>query len=130
MTTDKKPAPEMIQSSSFGIEDRDRNAQSTAAETITTQIMKSSMYVPKIDPPNEDQLEGGTKVPPPLKRRCRSATEDYCSIRDRNSRAIFDPGQTKGLRGSKQTVTDWQTDAVMRVLGFACRPVDNRESGD
>jgi hypothetical protein len=49
---------------SFGNEGRDRYAQTTAAKTITTQITKSSMYVPIIDTPNEVQLEGDTKVPP------------------------------------------------------------------
>lgn len=31
-------------------------------------------------------------------------------------RAIADPGQTEGLKGDDRTLTQWQTDAVMRVL--------------
>lgn len=53
----------VAQPASFGNEGRDRYAQTTAAKTITTQITKSSMYVPIIDTPNEEQLEGDTKVP-------------------------------------------------------------------
>jgi hypothetical protein len=58
--------PANIQPASLGSEDRDRYAQSTAAETITTQIMKSSMYVPIIDTPNVTQPKGGHWVPPLL----------------------------------------------------------------
>lgn len=70
-------------------------------------------------------------IPPATTR----AVVDSSLIRERISRAIFDPGQTEGIRRAKQTLTDWQTDAVMRVLGFADRPVDNSpvdngESGD
>ena len=43
---------------------------------------------------------------------------DTSILRERISRAIFDPGQTEGYKGHR-TLTDWQTDAVMRVLGFA-----------
>ncbi|SMD18642.1 hypothetical protein [Rhizobium sp. RU36D] len=43
---------------------------------------------------------------------------DASILRERISRAIFDPGETEGNRGQR-TTTDWQTDAVMRVLGFA-----------
>lgn len=32
--------------------------------------------------------------------------------------AIFDPGATEGLQGSR-TLTEWQTDAVMRALSTA-----------
>jgi hypothetical protein len=44
---------------------------------------------------------------------------DTSILRERISRAIFDPGLTEGVRGPKQTLTDWQTDAVMRVLGHS-----------
>lgn len=42
---------------------------------------------------------------------------DTSILRERISRAIFDPGQTEGYKDDR-TLTDWQTDAVMRVLGF------------
>lgn len=42
---------------------------------------------------------------------------DTSILRERISRAIFDPGETEGYKGDR-TLTDWQTDAVMRVLGF------------
>ncbi|KAB1086396.1 hypothetical protein F4V91_08100 [Neorhizobium galegae] len=58
--------PANSQPASFGSEDRDRYAQRTAAETITTQIMKSSMYVPIIGTPNGTQPTGGKRVPPLL----------------------------------------------------------------
>lgn len=44
---------------------------------------------------------------------------DTSILRERISRAIFDPGQTEGVKGHDKTLTDWQTDAVMRVLGHA-----------
>lgn len=44
---------------------------------------------------------------------------DASILRERISRAIFDPGQTEGYKTEKRTLTQWQTDAVMRVLGYA-----------
>lgn len=53
---------------------------------------------------------------PPAKREA-GENVDASILRERVSRAIFDPGQTEGYKGER-TLTDWQTDAVMRVLGY------------
>jgi hypothetical protein len=58
-----------------------------------------------------------TLVHPPAKREAR-ANVDASILRERISRAIFDPFQTEGRRGER-TLVDWKTDAVMRVLGYA-----------
>jgi hypothetical protein len=40
---------------------------------------------------------------------------DILACRKEIASAIFDPGATEGLKGER-TLTEWQTDAVMRVL--------------
>jgi hypothetical protein len=43
-----------------------------------------------------------------------AAAKDF---RQRVMRAIFDPGRTEGYKGDRD-LTTWQTDAVMRAIGF------------
>jgi hypothetical protein len=60
------------------------------------------------------QVAEKAEAPPPQTHL--AGRGDTSILRERISRAIFDPGQT-GYKDDR-TLTDWQTDAVMRVLGF------------
>ena len=44
-----------------------------------------------------------------------TSTSELSELRKQIGAAIFDPGATEGLKGER-TLTEWQSDAVMRVI--------------